>query len=145
MEKSELVQITRQRKIAEEDFGAMINAIYEQIWQNLLPPQILTDDLTSVRANNVVTPPDAPVPDCQSCGACCASLPSVGVRPAEPLSEEDCWDVILKSETDEIVIDPGGEAARLVHGGVGGAGRMAGQALEIAEAHRLHEELQVVE
>ena len=63
MEKSELVQITRQRKIAEEDFGAMINAIYEQIWQNLLPPQILTDDLTSVRANNVVTPPDAPVPD----------------------------------------------------------------------------------
>ena len=49
------------------------------------------------------------------------------------------------AEADEIVVDPGGEAARLVHGGVGGAGRMTGQALEIAEAHRLHEQLQVVE
>ena len=49
------------------------------------------------------------------------------------------------AEADEIVIDSGGEAARLVHGGVGGAGRMAGETLEIAEAHRLHEELQVVE
>jgi uncharacterized protein len=105
MEKSRLVQITRQGKIAAEDFTPMINTIYEQIWQKLLPPQILTDDLTSRVAGNVVTPPDAPVPDCQTCGACCAAMLSVGVLPDEKVSAADAWDIIIKSEKGETIVD----------------------------------------
>jgi uncharacterized protein len=102
MEKNHLVQITRQNKIAEEDFVPMINAIYEQIWQNLLPPQILTEDLTSRLSNNLITQEDAPIPDCQTCGACCAALPCVGVRPDENVAEDDYWDITIGNE---IIVD----------------------------------------
>ncbi len=105
MLKPEFVQITRQNKIAEEEFYPMISAMYEQIWQNLLPPQILTDGLTTRIANNVITPPDAPVPDCITCGACCVALPCVGVRPQEQISAEDFWDITIEGENGEFVVD----------------------------------------
>lgn len=99
MDKTRLVQITRQNKIAEEDFNQMINAIYVRIWENLLPPQVLTDDLTSRVAFNVVTAADAPAPDCMTCGACCAALPCVGVRPDEQVPAEDFWDITIDGDT----------------------------------------------
>ena len=105
MDKTKLVQITRQNKIAEDEFYPMINAIYEQIWQNLLPPQVLTDGLTTRRANNVITPEDAPVPDCVTCGACCMALPCVGVRPDEKVQAEDFWDLTVEGAGGEIVVD----------------------------------------
>ncbi len=105
MLKPEFVQITRQSKIAEDEFYPLINAIYEQTWQNLLPPQILTDGLTTKLANNLLTPPDAPVPDCITCGACCIALPCVGVRPEEQISDENFWDITIEGENGEIVVD----------------------------------------
>jgi Fe-S-cluster containining protein len=105
MLKPEFVQITRQKKIAEEDFYPMINAVYEQIWQNLLPPQVPTDNLTTRVANNILTPPGTPVPDCVACGACCVALPCVGVRPAEELAEEDYWDVTTDGAAGAITVD----------------------------------------
>src|SRR5215204_2673776 len=105
MEKSEFIQITRQNKIPENEFYPMINAMYEQIWQNLLPAQILTDGLTTRRANNVITPPDAPVPDCVTCGACCMAMPCVGVRPSEKVQAEDYWDITVEGASGEIVVD----------------------------------------
>lgn len=105
MEKTGFVQITRQKKIAEKEFYPVINAMYEQIWQNLLPPQILTDGLTTRVANNVITPPDALIPDCLTCGACCMALPCVGVRPSEEISAEDYWDITIKGEKGEITVD----------------------------------------
>lgn len=104
MERSQLVQITRRSKIAENDFAPMINAIYEHVWQNLFPPQLLTDNLSIKVAKNVVTPPDTPIPDCLTCGACCGALPYVGVRPDERVAAEDFWDVVSESD-EEIVID----------------------------------------
>ena len=105
MLKPEFVQITRQNKIAEEEFYPLIFAMYEQIWQNLLPPQILTDGLTTRIANNVITPPDAPVPDCITCGACCVALPCVGIRPSEEISAEDYWNITIEGASGEIVVD----------------------------------------
>jgi uncharacterized protein len=105
MLKPEFVQITRRNKIAEDEFYPMISAMYEQIWQNLLPPQILTDGLTTRVANNVITPPDAPVPDCVTCGACCMALPCVGVRPAENVPAEDFWDITVEGAGGEILVD----------------------------------------
>lgn len=61
MLKPKFVQITRQSKIAEGEFYPLINAMYEEIWQNLLPPQIATDGLTTRKANNLITISDAPM------------------------------------------------------------------------------------
>lgn len=105
MEKSRLVQITRQSKITEEEFVPMINAMYEQIWQNLLPPQILTDNLPVKVENNIITPPDAPIPDCLDCGACCGSLICVGVRAEENVSPDDYWEITAQGKTGEIVVN----------------------------------------
>lgn len=105
MDKTEFVQITRQDKITENEFYPMIVAMYEEIWQNLLPPQIIPKGLTVKRANNLVTPPDAPVPDCLTCGACCAAMLCVGVRPGEELPAEDFWDITIEGRSGEIVVD----------------------------------------
>lgn len=105
MNRARLVQITREEKIAEAEFNPLINFIYEQIWQNLFPPQILTDDLTTRVANNIITPPDAPIPDCQTCGACCVALPCVGVRPDEEIAAADYWDITAEGASGEIIID----------------------------------------
>lgn len=106
MEKSKLVQITRQNRIAEDDFVAMINTMYEQVWGNLYPPQILTDGLPVKVENNIITPKDAPIPDCLDCGACCGCLLCVGVRPVENnISSEDYWDVTAEGKTGEIIVN----------------------------------------
>lgn len=107
MLKPEFVQITRQNKIAENDFYPLITTMYEQIWQNLLPPQIIPQGLSVKRANNVITPPDAPVPDCLACGACCAAMLCVGVRPEEDerLSPEEYWDITIEGRENEIPVD----------------------------------------
>src|SRR5687768_10980669 len=98
MNTTQFVQITRQNKIAEKEFYTTISAMYEQIWQNLFPAQILTGGLTTRRDRNVVTPADAPVPDCVACGACCMAMLCVGVRPHEEISAEHYWDIIAEGE-----------------------------------------------
>jgi len=107
MEKPDFVQITRQNKIAEDNFYPMIVAMYEQIWTNLLPPQIIPKGLSVKRASNIITPPDAPIPDCLACGACCAAMLCVGVRPSEDaqLSAEEYWDITIEGQENEITVD----------------------------------------
>ena len=105
MEKSRLVQITRQSRIAEDDFVAMINAMYERVWGNLYPPQILTDGLPVKVENNIITPKDTPIPDCLDCGACCGCLLCVGVRPVENVAAKDYWDITAQGKTGEIVVN----------------------------------------
>lgn len=102
---SEFVQITRLSKIKEEEFYPMAERMYEQIWHNLLPQQIVTDGLSNTVRNNVITPPDAPVPDCLTCGACCASLLCVGVRPSDNVDPDLYWDITTEGTSGEIVVD----------------------------------------
>lgn len=83
----------------------MIVAMYEEIWRNLLPPQIVPKGLTVKRANNVITPPDARIPDCLTCGVCCGAMLCVGVRPDEKLPAEDYWDITIEGKEGEIVVD----------------------------------------
>ena len=105
MSKGEFVQITRRSQIAEEEFYPMISAMYEQVWLNLLPPQLVTDDLSTRVAKNLVTPSDAPIPECSTCGACCASMLCVGVRPSENVPTENYWDITAKGKNGEITVD----------------------------------------
>lgn len=105
MEKSKLVQITRSSKIAEEDFQPFTNAMYEQVWENLFPPQILTNDLSFTVADNIITPADAPIPDCMTCGGCCAAFVNINVKPDNPIASKDCWEVTKATKNGEIVTD----------------------------------------
>jgi Fe-S-cluster containining protein len=101
MKLPDLVQITRKDRVSEEEFYPAVNAMYEQIWERLLPAQVLTDGLSHTVANNVLTSGDAPVPDCQTCGACCAAVVCVGVRPGEDVESGKYWDVTA----GELVVD----------------------------------------
>lgn len=101
----ELVQITRQSKISEDEFYLLITTMFEKIWQNLLPLQIITNGLSVKRASNVITPPETPIPDCLTCGVCCAAMLCVGVRPHEEFDPEEYWDITIKDEDGEIIID----------------------------------------
>jgi Fe-S-cluster containining protein len=105
MEKSQLIQITRQKKITETDFTPFVNAMYEEVWGNLFPPQILTHDLSNTVSGNIITPADEPIPECVTCGACCASLLRVDVAPDNPISSSDCWDIIKEGENCEFIVD----------------------------------------
>lgn len=105
METSEFVQITRLAKVREAEFYPVINRMYETIWGQLMPPQIPTDRLSSKLSKRVVTPPETPVPDCLTCGACCQSLLCVGVRPSDTVDNEICWDITTETESGEMVVD----------------------------------------
>ena len=105
MSNPEFVQITRQNRIREGEFYPVINRMYERIWQNLLPPQLVTDGLASKVQNNLVTPHDSPIPDCQSCGACCVSHPCVGVRASENVDPDLYWNITSETDGVEIVVD----------------------------------------
>lgn len=105
MDKSELVQITRRDSIAEEEFLPFVNAMYEQVWGNLLPPQILTHDLSNTVAGNIITSPSVPIPDCMTCGACCASFVCVDIAPDNPVSSNDCWDITKHVKSGEFTVD----------------------------------------
>lgn len=105
MNKSRLVQITRQNKIAEDEFNTFVNRMYEEVWGKLLPPQILTHDLSNKVENNVITPKDTPIPDCMTCGGCCASFVCVDVAPDNPISDKDCWEITNEGKNGEYTID----------------------------------------
>lgn len=102
---TDFVQISREPKIRDVDFFPMANEMYERVWNRLMPPQILTENLSGKVARNIVTPAAAPVPDCMTCGACCALMPCVGVPPTADLAPELYWDITKETASGEIVVD----------------------------------------
>lgn len=103
MNDRQFVQIERRKNYTEEEFWTMFVALDARKWTNLLPPQLPIEDLPTKRAKNFVTPAGAPVPDCLTCGACCAFLFAVGVKPTDATPPENVWNVT--DETGEFVID----------------------------------------
>lgn len=102
---NEFVQITRQPTIPENEFYPMIYRMYAEIWFSRFPAEISTKRLTVKRDKNVLTPKDAPIPDCVTCGVCCEMMLCVGVRPYEEISPEDIWDITVQGKDGEIVVD----------------------------------------
>ncbi|MBX3294900.1 MAG: YkgJ family cysteine cluster protein [Acidobacteria bacterium] len=105
MEDQQLIQITRKRSIPEDEFYTAINRMYELVWERLLPPQIETSRLRSRLERSVVTPVDAEIPDCVTCGVCCSSLLCVGVRPGEEPDRELTWSVTKSDDEGEWEVD----------------------------------------
>ena len=102
---SEFVQLTRCKKISEEVFYPVMNRMYEHLWEQAMPPQLVMDGLSNLINNNVVTPPDTPIPDCLTCGACCQAHLCVGVRPSDTVDPELYWEITVATEDGEIVVD----------------------------------------
>jgi len=106
MNDKKLIQITRRKKFAEEEFWMMMSELREQQWGNLSQPQLPIEDLPYKAAKNFVTPLDAPVPDCLTCGACCKFVFVIGLNPTDTIPAENIWDVMQRwKENQEIVID----------------------------------------
>ena len=105
MSANEFVQITRRDKFSQEEFYPMMTAMYEQIWTNLLPPQLVTEDLPTKTSQNIVTPADTPIPDCLPCGACCGAMICVAVSPTDETDAEHYWDITTAGERGEITVD----------------------------------------
>lgn len=104
MKANELVQITRTNRLSEGEFYSAVNGMFESIWTKLHPPQVLLEELSNTVRGNVITPADTEIPECLSCGACCASLICVGVRPGEDGDRSDQWEIV--SDSDEgLVVD----------------------------------------
>lgn len=106
MSANDFVQITRQEKFSEAEFYPMITRMFEQIWQNLLPPQLINEDLPTKVSRNIVTPADAPVPECVPCGACCGSMLCVAVSPSDKnVPAESYWDITATGASGDITVD----------------------------------------
>lgn len=105
MERKELVQITRRKKISESEFVPASNSMQEQIWLSALPMQIGTQGLSPTVSGNVVTPVGTPVPDCISCGACCAAFVLVAAPPDNGVPDDNCWLITDDVAGSEITVD----------------------------------------
>lgn len=105
MDTQRFVNITRNSTVTEREFYPAIDEMYKAIWESLFPVQIPTKGLSNKIITNVITPAGTPVPDCLSCGACCASLLCVGIRPGEEPAREDHWDIFAEDGEGELVVD----------------------------------------
>lgn len=103
MSETQFVQIERRGKFTEDEFWEMVVALDARKWVNFLPPQLPLEDLPTKRAKNFITPVDAPVPDCLTCGACCTYLFIIGVNPNDAVPPEMVWNVT--DESGAVVID----------------------------------------
>ncbi len=83
----------------------MMSALYQQQLEKFAEPQLPLEDLPHRRAKNFVTPPEAPVPDCLMCGACCTFLFVIGLNPTDQTPAENLWNITQRTKNQEIVID----------------------------------------
>lgn len=105
MKRSKLVQITRQNKIAEVEFDSFADAMFADIWEKLSSPQILTQKLSNRVAENVITAFDEPVPECETCGGCCAAFSYVDIAPTDSVSIKDSWNIFGKGSNKDYLVD----------------------------------------
>ncbi|QQS39867.1 MAG: YkgJ family cysteine cluster protein [Acidobacteriota bacterium] len=122
----ELVQITREKTIQADKLRWTLYAMHEEIWRKLGIPQLDSENLPHRVEENVVTPEWMPVPDCQTCGACCGGFVAVPTEPDDDVPEEECWEIVAGEEGEEYVVDryirrrESDLACKHLWGGVGG-------------------------
>ena len=96
------VKITR---LARSEFYDELLAMDRQKKLHTLPPQLPLLKLSKFLAERTVTPPDTPVPECTTCGACCAYLLYVPVRPEDVERLGETVEVTLDDAPEQFVID----------------------------------------
>jgi len=97
----ELVQITRYPR---REYYGLIRQLDEQKNKQILEPQLPLDKLTIFFSRNVVTDDSEPVPECITCGVCCAFALIVPVSNEDSRQLASYCDITL-DEDDTVVID----------------------------------------
>lgn len=97
----DLVQITR---FPRSEYYQLIRQLNERKNEQILKPQLPLDKLTKWISENVATDLAVPVPDCTTCGVCCAFPLIVPVSLEESQRLRSFWDVVF-DEDDSVVAD----------------------------------------
>lgn len=88
-----LVHIERRGALPEPLFHQAVVAFERNKWTNLSEPQIRLENLPRAVAENIITPKTDAIPDCVTCGACCAFLSCVAVKPTDSTPADFVWEI----------------------------------------------------
>ena len=102
---SKFIQIERKHKLAENDFHTLVYELNKVKLQNLLLPQIPLKGLATKVSDNIVTSAITPIPECLTCGACCAFLLCVSVKPTDSTADSYLWKITDKGKLGDTVVD----------------------------------------
>lgn len=101
----QFVQIEKRNKLSREEFSQVISSLEKQIWKNLKSEAVPFRKLSGRNARSFLTPIDAPIPDCQTCGACCIALPCVEVKETDTTPAPNYWDITIQGQNGEITVN----------------------------------------
>ena len=90
--------------MSKAEFDVLVVHLYRELQGSLLPAQLKIAQLTNRVDKNLVTRPDSPVPDCQTCGACCRIFLCTGVQ-NEKIDPRYYWNVTVASRDRDVVVD----------------------------------------
>ncbi len=79
MNKSQLVQLTRRRQISGSTYEQLIGLLVSEMERRTAKPQIAAARLSGKYAARIVNSFTAELPECRTCGACCAFYTCVTV------------------------------------------------------------------
>lgn len=100
----QFVQIERRNKLSREEFSQVIEHLENRIWKNLKSEPIPFRKLSGRKAGSFLTPDSAPIPDCQTCGACCIAVPWVDVKETDATPAESYWDITIRGQNGEVIV-----------------------------------------
>ncbi len=84
MNEPHLIQIARRRQIGGTTYERLVGQLVAEMSKRTHKPQIAAMRLSGRLADKVVDSPAGVVPDCQTCGACCAFYTCVAVEEGDP-------------------------------------------------------------
>lgn len=105
LEQNRFVQIEKRHKILESEFQDLFVALNRRTLASVVPPQLTVGKLAIKLCDNVVTPKSLLVPDCTTCGACCAYLLCVAVKHSDDTPADAFWNITNETAAGEITVD----------------------------------------
>jgi len=102
---SKFVQIARRDVISKDEFTEYIGELDKKVRAKELAESIPIGELSSKVAGNIITPKNAPVPECLTCGLCCSSFLTVHVHRDDPAPRESYWEINVEARKRELTVD----------------------------------------
>ena len=93
MNEAHLVQITRRRQIGGRTFERVVGHLVAEMEKRTAKPQIAAMRLSGRLAESVVDSPAGIIPDCRTCGACCAFYTCVAVEETDCVPRSHYWKI----------------------------------------------------
>lgn len=93
MKELPLVQITRRRQLGGHTYERLVAHLVGEMSKRTHPPQIAAMRLSGKRGDSIVGSPFGVVPDCRTCGACCAFYTCVAVENTDRVPRTYYWKI----------------------------------------------------